>query len=60
MDTVVIIDTGHNTGTDTSLQRGLVRPRWREVSVPLLWPAQEAAVTVLSTPDDGYCDTRNM
>jgi len=42
---------GHNTGTDTSLQRGLIRPRWREVAVP------EAAVTVLSTPDDGCCDT---
>jgi len=22
--------TGHNTGTATSLQRGLIRPRWRE------------------------------
>ena len=32
--------TGHNTGTATSLQRGLIRPRWREVAVP------EAAVTV--------------
>jgi len=46
--------TGHNTGTATSLQRGLIRPRWREVAVP------EAAVTVFSTPDDGCCDTRNM
>jgi len=46
-------DTDHNTGTATSLQRGL-RPRWREVAVP------EAAVTVFSTPDDGCCDTRNM
>jgi len=26
--------TGHNTGTATSLQRGLIRPRWREVVVP--------------------------
>jgi len=43
----------HNTGTATSLQRGL-RPRWREVAVP------EVAVTVFSTPDDGCCDTRNM
>ena len=33
-------DTGHNIGTATSLQRGLIRPRWREVAVP------EAAVTV--------------
>ena len=39
--------TGHNTGTATSLQRGLIRPRWREVAVPV------AAVTVFSTPDDG-------
>ena len=46
--------TGHNTGTATSLQRGLIRPRWREVAVP------EAAVTVFSTADDGCCDTRNM
>jgi hypothetical protein len=28
--------TGHNTGTDTSLQRSPVGPRWREVSVPVL------------------------
>jgi len=46
--------TGHNTGKATSLQRGLIRPRWREVAVP------EVAVTVFSTPDDGCCDTRNM
>jgi len=25
---------GHNTVTATSLQRGLIRPRWREVPVP--------------------------
>jgi len=48
--------TGHNIGTATSLQRGLIRTRWREVSVP----APEVAVTVFSTPDDGCCDTRNM
>jgi len=42
------------SGTATSLQRGLIRPRWREVTVP------EAAVTVFSTPDDGCCDTQNM
>jgi len=48
--------TGHNTGTAASLQRGLIRPRWREVAVPV----PEAAVTVLSTPDDGCCDPRNM
>ena len=26
--------TGHNTGTANSLQRGLIRPRWRELAVP--------------------------
>ena len=45
---------------DTTLQRGLIRPRWREVAVPVLWPVPEAAVTVFSTPDNGCCDTRNM
>jgi len=25
--------TGHNTGTATSLQHGLIGPRWREVPV---------------------------
>jgi len=48
--------TGHNTGTATSLQRGLIRPCWREVAVPV----PEAAVTVFSTPNEGCCDTRNM
>ena len=48
--------TGHNTGAATSLQSGLIRPRWMEVAVPV----PEAAVTVFSTPDDGCCDTRNM
>ena len=52
--------TGHNTGTATSLQRGLIGPRWGEFAVPILWPVPEAAVAVFSTPDDGYCDTRNM
>jgi len=28
--------TGHNNGTATSLQRGLIRQRWREVAVPIL------------------------
>ena len=27
---------GHNTGTATSLQRGPIGPRWREVAVPVL------------------------
>jgi len=48
--------TGHNIGTATSLQRGRIRPLWREVAVPV----PEAAVTVFSTPDDGCCDTQNM
>ena len=48
------------SGTATSLQRGPIRPHWREVAVPVLCPVPEAAVTVFSTPDDGCCDTRNM
>jgi len=28
--------TGHNIGTATSLQCGLIGPRWREVAVPVL------------------------
>jgi len=28
--------TGHNTGTATYLRRVLIRPRWREVAVPVL------------------------
>ena len=28
--------TGHNIGTATPLQRGLIRPRCREVSAPVL------------------------
>jgi len=28
--------TGHNTGAATSLQRDLIRPRWREVAAPVL------------------------
>jgi len=27
---------GHNIGTATSPQRGLIRPLWREVAVPIL------------------------
>jgi len=26
--------TSHNTGTANSLQRSLIRPRWRELAVP--------------------------
>ena len=52
--------TGHNIGTATSLQRGLIRPRWREVAASVLWPVPEVAVTVFSALDDGCCDTRNM
>jgi len=47
---------GHNTGTATSL----IRPRWKEVAVPVSWPMPEEADTVFSTPDDGCCDARNM
>ena len=28
--------TGHDNGTAASLQRGLIRPHWREVAVPIL------------------------
>ena len=28
--------TDHNTGAATSHQRGLIRPRWREVAAPVL------------------------
>ena len=68
--------TGHNIGMATSLQRGLIgtglcysydshkpvpiRPRWREVTVPVLWPVPDVAVTGFITPDGGCCDTRNM
>ena len=51
---------GHNIVTATSFQRGLIRPRWKEVAVPILWPIPEVAVTVFSTPDNGCCDARNM
>ena len=46
--------TDHNICTATSLQRGQIWPRWKEVAVP------EAAVTIFSTPDYGCGDTRNM
>ena len=52
--------TGHNIGTATSLQRGQIWPRGREVAVPRVWPEPEAAVTIFSSPDDGCCDTRNV
>ena len=29
------------SSTATSLQCGLIRPRWREVAVPILWPIPE-------------------
>ena len=44
---------GHNTGTATSFQRGLLR---KEVAVPALRPIPEVAVTAFSGPDDGRCD----
>jgi len=51
---------GHDTGTATSFHRGLIRPRWKEVAVPVSWFIPEVADTVFSTPDDGCCDARNM
>ena len=37
LNTVTAVSgTGHNTGTATSLQRGLIGPRWREVAAPVL------------------------
>ena len=30
------VTAASGTGTATSLQRGLIRPRWREVAVPVL------------------------
>jgi len=47
--------TGHSIWATTFLRRGLIRPRWRNVVAQILWPAPEAAVTVLFTPDD-WCD----
>ena len=51
---------GHDTGEATSFQRGLIRPRLKEVAIPVAWPIAEVADTVFSTPDDGCCDARNM
>ena len=36
---------GHNTGTATSFHRVLIRPRWKEVAVAVLWPTPEVAVS---------------
>ena len=52
--------TGHNTGTATALQRGLIIPCWKGVAVQVVRPVPEAVGTVFNTPDDGCCDTRNM
>jgi len=30
------VTAASGTGTPTSLQRGLIRPRWREVALPVL------------------------
>ena len=40
--------TGHSIRATTFCQRGLIRPLWRKVVVPI----PEAAVTVLCTPDE--------
>jgi len=62
--------TGHTNCTATPLQRFLIgtdshkpvliRTRWRELAVQVVWPVPEAAGTVFNTPDDGFSDTRNM
>ena len=53
--------TPHVSGVTAPIIRSTKNwPRWREVAVPVLWLVPEAAVTVFSTPDDGWCDTRNM
>ena len=56
---------GHNTGTATSFQRGLIsspdQATLEESScTSAMRPIPEVAVTVFSAPDDGRCDTRNM
>jgi len=50
------VTAASGTGAATSLKRGPIGPRLREVAAPV----PEAAVTVFNTPDDGCCDTRNM
>jgi len=40
------------SGTATTFLRGQILPRWRKVVAQIRWPAPEAAVTVLCTPDD--------
>ena len=47
-------------GRPTWSDRVPIRLRWRGVAVQVVWPVPEAAGTVFNTPDDGYCDTRNM
>ena len=53
------VTVASGTGTDiwatTFRQRDPIRLCWRKVVAQILWPVQEAAVTVLCTPDDG-CD----
>jgi hypothetical protein len=53
-------DIGHNIDVAASFQRGLIRRRWKEASVPILYPIPEVAVTGFSTPNDGRSDARNM
>jgi len=40
--------TGHNTGTATYLQRGLIRPRWKKVAVPEAVCSQNLTIGALS------------
>jgi len=44
--------TGHNTGAATSLQRGPIGPRWRELAAPVLRPVPTSIMT--STGGCGY------
>jgi hypothetical protein len=49
---------GHGIGTATSFHQ--IRPRWKEVAVPIPWPISEVADTVFCFFFDGRCDARNM
>ena len=51
---------GYSNGATTFLQRGLIRPRWRKVFAPLLWPVPEAAFTFFVLLMMGVMDARNV
>ena len=62
--------TGHNTGTATSLQRGLIGTGVCESCPDLVTLEGSSCTSIMtctggcgysfSTPDDGCCDTRNI